>query len=148
MPKYAEERILSYSINSVFDVIIDVGSYPYFLPWCHGSRIYEQKQSDFMADLIIGFGFLRETWTSHVSYQHPTRIDINYIKGPMKYLNCHWTLAPHPQGSILSFVVDFEFKSPLFEKIAGILFEESVRRMIAAFENRMSFLSNKSSLSI
>lgn len=148
MPRYVEERILNYPINAVFDVIIDVGSYPLFLPWCYASHIYEQRQSDFMADLAIGFRFLRETWTSRVSYQRPSQIVVEYIKGPMKYLNCHWALVPHPRGTGLSFVVDFEFKNPLFERTVGVLFEDAVHRMIGAFENRMFFLTSKSNVTI
>ena len=48
----------------------------------------------------------------------------------------HWQFYPHPDGCLLDFYVDFEFKSKLLQNLIGLLFNEAVRRMVAAFEAR------------
>jgi coenzyme Q-binding protein COQ10 len=37
---------------------------------------------------------------------------------------------------MLDFYVDFEFKSKLLQSVMAMLFNEAVRRMVAAFEGR------------
>lgn len=46
-----------------------------------------------------------------------------------------------PDGATrLDFFVDFEFRSVMLQKIIGVLFNEAVRRMVAAFEARAKAL--------
>ena len=70
----------------------------------------------------------------------PGRIDVAYTDGPFRYLPNHWLFEPHPQGCRIDFFVDFEFNSRLLQKIIEVLFNEAVRRMIAAFEGRAKAL--------
>ena len=37
---------------------------------------------------------------------------------------------------MIDFFVDFEFRSRILQKLIGLLFNEAVRRMVAAFETR------------
>ncbi len=66
----------------------------------------------------------------------PDRIDVHYEKGPFKYLNNHWGFLPHPDGTEVSFYVDFEFNSRILQAAIGLVFNEAVRRMVAAFHKR------------
>ena len=60
-----------------------------------------------------------------------------YRDGPFRYLNNHWIFNALPDGGCeIDFFVDFEFRSRLLQKIIGLLFNEAVRRMVAAFEAR------------
>ena len=40
----------------------------------------------------------------------------------------------------IDFFVDFEFRSAVLQKLIGVLFNEAVRRMVAAFESRANKL--------
>lgn len=146
MPRHAEQRVLPHSPESVFDVVAAVEYYPDFLPWCVAARVYNRREGEFMADLVIGFKVLRETATTRVHHERPSRIVVDYIKGPMKYLHNEWAFTPHAEGTLVDFVIDFEFRNPLFEKIVGGLFEEAVRRMVAAFEARVETLAKRRGL--
>jgi coenzyme Q-binding protein COQ10 len=141
MARHTEQRVLPYPAAFIFDVVAAVEYYPDFLPWCHAARVYGRKEGEFMADIVIGFKMLRETWTSRVHTEKPNRIVVDYIKGPMKHLHNEWAFSPHAEGTLVDFSIDFEFKNPLFEKIAGNLFEEAVRRMVGAFERRIETLA-------
>lgn len=135
---HAEKRALPQSPEQLFDLVADVERYPEFLPWCIGSRIRSRRDNVLIADLVIGFKGIRESFTSEVTLNRPEmRIDVKYREGPFRYLNNHWIFNAQPDGGCeIDFFVDFEFRSRLLQKVMGMLFNEAVRRMVAAFEAR------------
>jgi coenzyme Q-binding protein COQ10 len=137
MPTHAEQRLLPYTAEQLFDLVADVERYPDFLPWCLGARVRERQDNIIVADLLIGFRMVRERFTSRIVLDRPQRIDVSYTEGPFRYLNNHWIFEPQPDGGcLIDFYVDFEFRSRMLQKIIGVLFNEAVRRMVGAFETR------------
>lgn len=141
MPTHAEQRLLPYTPEQLFDLVADVERYPEFLPWCLGARVRERGATTITADLLIGFKMVRERFTSRVVLDRPRRIDVSYTEGPFRYLNNHWNFVAQPDGGcLIDFYVDFEFRSRMLQKIIGLLFNEAVRRMVGAFEARARHL--------
>lgn len=137
MPTFAETRVLPYSPRQLFDLVADVERYPEFLPWCLAARIRSREGSVVRADLVIGFKMVRERFTSIVQLDPPKRIEVAYAEGPFRYLNNHWVFEPTEDGGCkIDFWVDFEFRNRMLQKIIEVLFNEAVRRMVAAFEGR------------
>lgn len=137
MPTHAEKKVLPYTPEQMYALVAEVERYPEFLPWCLGARIRRREGNVLFADLIIGFKMVRERFTSRVELNEAgRRIDVQYTDGPFQYLNNHWIFDPHEQGCCVDFYVDFEFRSKMLQKIMGMLFNEAVRRMVQAFENR------------
>jgi coenzyme Q-binding protein COQ10 len=137
MSTHAEQRVLPYTPEQLFDLVADVERYPEFLPWCLGARIRERREDTIVADLLIGFRMVRERFTSKVTLSRPGRIDVAYTDGPFRYLNNHWIFEPVGESSCrIDFFVDFEFRSKVLQTLIGVLFNEAVRRMVAAFEGR------------
>ena len=46
MPSHQETRILPYSAEQLFDLVMDIEKYPEFLPWCLGARINARKKNE------------------------------------------------------------------------------------------------------
>ncbi|MDT7951238.1 MAG: type II toxin-antitoxin system RatA family toxin [Acetobacteraceae bacterium] len=136
MPTHAENRVVPYSQEQMFDLVADVGAYPQFLPWCVGSRVRSQTDTEIVADLTIGFGPFRESFTSRVILDAPQSVQVKYEKGPFRYLNNNWLFDPDPGGCRVRFFVDFEFRSRLLKSAIGVVFNEAVRRMVNAFLKR------------
>ena len=136
MPTHAEQRVLPYRPEQLYELVAGVDRYPEFLPWCKASRITRREGDVFYADLVIAFKVFRERFSSKVTLHPQTKIDVEYINGPFRYLNNHWQFAPHPDGCLVDFYVDFEFKSKILQNLIGMLFNEAVHRMVAAFETR------------
>jgi coenzyme Q-binding protein COQ10 len=137
MPRHSEKRILPYTPEQVFDLVADVGSYQHFLPWVAATRVRENNETEMLADLVVGFGALKETFTSRARKRRPDEIEIDYVEGPLKYLRNHWKFRPVGEGATeVDFCVDFAFRNRLFEAIAGQMFDRALRRMIGAFEER------------
>jgi coenzyme Q-binding protein COQ10 len=140
MPRHTEKRFLPYTPEQLFDLVADVGSYQHFLPWVAATRIREDDETGMVADLIVGFGALKETFTSRVKKDRPRQIDIDYVDGPLKYLHNHWKFRAVPGGTEVDFCVDFAFRNRIFEALAGQMFDRALRKMIGAFEARAAVL--------
>ncbi len=138
MPTHAEQKLLPYTPQQLFDLVADVDRYQEFLPWCVASRVNSRDGNVIHADLVIGFKMFREKFTSEVTLNRPERIDVKYAHGPFKYLNNHWVFIPEEGGSktTIDFYVDFEFRSKLLQSLIGAVFNEAVQRMVRAFEKR------------
>jgi len=136
MPTHAERQVLPYSPEQMFDLVADVGKYPQFLPWCIGARVRGASATALVADLTIGFGPFRESFTSRVTLDRPSRIKVRYENGPFRYLNNQWDFRPVDDGAEVAFFVDFEFRSRILQAAIGVVFNEAVRRMVNAFRKR------------
>jgi len=141
MPTHAENKILPFTPEQMFDLVADVARYPEFLPWCIATRIKSSDEQAMVADMVIGFKVFREQFTSLVKLDRPRRIDVEYQNGPFRYLENHWAFEAHGDGQcVVDFHVDFEFRSKILEKAIGRVFTEAVHRMVGAFENRAASL--------
>jgi coenzyme Q-binding protein COQ10 len=141
MPRHSEARHLAYPREQLFDLVADVEHYDEFLPWVVAVRVRSSSETQTIADLVVGFNAFKERFTSKVMKERPTRICVDYIEGPLKYLHNEWTFDRAPDGGTnVHFSVDFAFKSRLFESLAGAMFDRALRRMITAFEQRAAAL--------
>lgn len=136
MPTHAEHRVVPYQPEQMFELVADVGKYPQFLPWCVGSKVKSRTSEEEVADLTIGFGPFRESFTSRVILQRPNQVRVRYENGPFRYLNNQWKFTPDPKGCRVDFFVEFEFRSRILQAAIGAVFNQAVGRMVAAFLKR------------
>jgi len=139
MQTHIEQKILPYTPQQMFDLVADVGAYKDFAPWCVASRV-TRRESDtmFFADLVVGYKFLRERFSSKVILEGPDHIYIEYQKGPLKHLKNHWRFSEGKNGSgcVIDFSVEFEFKNNMLQGLAQVFFQEIIKRMVSSFEDR------------
>ena len=141
MPTHSETRFLPYSPQQMYDLVADVGKYPEFLPWCAAARIRSRVtrgESEVMdAELVISFRVFRERFGSRVTlWPKDMRIDTEYLDGPFKHMKSNWSFADAEGGCNVSFVVDFEFKNAILQRLIGVVFNEAMQRIVRAFEKR------------
>jgi coenzyme Q-binding protein COQ10 len=141
MPRHSETRHLPYTPDQLFDLVADVARYDEFLPWVVAVRIRSSSENETVADLVVGFNAFKERFTSRVVKERPSRVCVDYIEGPLKYLHNEWRFEQAEDGGTnVYFSVDFAFRSRLFETLAGQMFDRALRRMIGAFETRAAAL--------
>ncbi len=148
MPGIRETRRLPYSAEQMFDLVADVGRYREFLPWVIATRVRSDSETEMVADMVVGFKSLRESFTSRVHKERARLIDVHYMDGPLKDLDNTWAFRALDDGGCeIDFSVDFTFKNRMFEAIAGQYFDRAFRRMVEAFEQRAAALYGSSSSS-
>lgn len=141
MPRHSEIRLLPHSAPQMYALVADVRNYPEFLPWVVALRVCSDTPTETIADMIVGFKSLRESFSSRVVKEPCSRITVDYLDGPMRHLHNEWRFFPTEDGGCrVDFMVDFAFRNSLFERMAGQMFERALRKMIAAFETRAATL--------
>lgn len=148
MPRHHERRTLPHSAAQMYDLVANVQSYPEFLPWVSAIRVRKDGDTEMLADMIVGFKSLRETFSSRVVKTPKSAIVVDYLDGPMKHLQNNWKFEDAPDGgSVVDFTVDFAFRNRVFEALAGQFFDSALRKMTCAFIERADDLygSNSSS---
>jgi len=141
--KHEERRIIKHTPNNLFNLVADVKKYPEFLPWCLGARIKKENLTSFEADLIIGFKIYKEIYSSKITLdKKKKKIIVDYKDGPFEYLQNYWLFKDNPVGCEIEFMVDFKFKSIFLQTLMETLFNEAVKKMVMAFENRANELYN------
>ncbi|MCH8918476.1 MAG: type II toxin-antitoxin system RatA family toxin [Alphaproteobacteria bacterium] len=168
MHRHAETRSLPYSPKQMFDLVADIGRYPEFLPWCLAARVTGRENGVLLADVVVGKGLFRETFHSRVTLsgggawdsagamegegegaeakagedkdRAPPRIDVEYIRGPMREMANHWVFHPVDSGTEIDFLVEFNFHSRVLDALIGTVFDHVVTHMVDAFETRADVL--------
>lgn len=139
---------MAFAPKQLFDLVADVPRYPEFLPWCTAARVRSRESATVEIDEVaIGFGLFHEKFVSRVvlTPDDPTgpRIATTGIEGPFRTLSSRWSFQPHPEGTLIDFSLEFEFRSRLLQHTVRVLFAEAVRRMVLAFEARAIKLYGK-----
>ncbi|MDD8023988.1 MAG: type II toxin-antitoxin system RatA family toxin [Paracoccaceae bacterium] len=148
MPTHSEKRVMPYMAAQMYALVADVPRYPEFLPWNSAARVRSRRPgaepgSEVLeADLVISFKVFRERFGSRVVlWPDRKRIDTEYLDGPFKYLRSWWQFADRADGGCdVEFFVDFEFRNAILQKVIGVVFDEAMRRIVRAFEDRAAAL--------
>ncbi|CAN5839795.1 type II toxin-antitoxin system RatA family toxin [soil metagenome] len=143
--RHSERRVVAHAPLQLYELVADVARYPEFLPWCLAGRI-RRRESDTVdiAELAIGFGPFREKFASRVvrapDAPDGPSIETTGIEGPFRRLVSRWVFHPHPEGCLIDFELEFDFRSMLLQQTVRLLFAEAVKRMVSAFEARAKAL--------
>lgn len=139
---YQVSKISPYSKNLLYEIVADVKSYPYFLPWLKAADVYPKTAEYFEADLTICFGPLEkqyrsEVWLTDNSIKTNAKPD-----GLFKHLNSLWTFKAISQNRTeIEFTIDFQLNSQILQLTVGKFLEEATKTMIQAFEERAAKLT-------
>lgn len=146
MPHHHERRELPFSTEQMYALVADVKRYPEFLPWVIAMRLRSDSETETLADMIVGFKNLRETFASRVIKVPEERIEVDYLDGPMKHLHNVWLFEDGKDGGCtVDFTVDFSFRNAVFEALAGQFFDRALTKMTDAFITRAEDLYSVSS---
>ncbi len=140
MPHHHERKSLPFSAEQMYDLVVDVSRYSEFLPWVAAARIRSNTDEELLADLVVGFKALKETFSSRVLKTPKTKVVVEYLDGPMRHLHNQWLFEETEDGCIVDFTVDFAFSNRIFEALAGQYFSTAIRKMTDAFVKRAEVL--------
>lgn len=143
MQKIHIEKQSPYSAQQMFDLIVDVDRYHEFIPYCTASRVRSREADGaagnevMLADLVIAYKFLRETYASRVLLTGaPLTVTVNQARGPFRHLFNQWQFTPTDNGCTIDFTLDFEFAVPLLRRVIQPMMGRVVEKFVAAFEAR------------
>lgn len=148
---YTESVTLPFSHDHLFSIVSDVAAYEEFVPYCIQSRILSQEEAasrfkkssqsteEFFAELTVGFGNLKEQYTSKVIIDREKgKVTAEAIPTPLfQHLRTSWTIQPiSPIKSKVDFEVHYAFSNPFYAAMAKAAMHKMASQMIGAFEKR------------
>jgi len=147
MPKSHQKKILTYNAVDLFNIVIDIEKYADFIPWCSKSMIISKKRNKIVADLVISYKFINETFRSYVDYdKKKLSIYINYTEGPLKSLITSWKFNKiNNKKTEIIFDIEIKFKFWVFNNLLKKFFSKIEKTMINAFEKRAKEILSKNS---
>ncbi len=133
------EEIIDHNAKKLFDIVLDIESYPYFIPWCSAMKVHSKSENEIYADMIVWYKyFMPQKFGSYVQYDKKNlNIKTTYIEGPLKDLKTDWIFKSlGKKQTLINFNVEFEFKRFFHQKIAETFFPLIENRMIESFKFR------------
>ena len=145
MPKIVYNISAPYHNEDLFDLVADIESYPEFIPWCSASRIIKHQKDLIIAELAIRYNFFSSSYTSRVTLIPKKEIIVELVDGPFKYLQNHWKFIDNKNGSDIKFMLDFELKSSLLEKLVSNELDKYSTKLLDSFMKRAAEILQKTS---
>ena len=139
MKKFQREEIVLHSANKLFDIVIDIETYPKYIPWCTRMIVNRRNQNEIFADMYVRYKFfLAQKFGSHIKFdKNQLTIETRYIEGPLKDLTTNWKFEKiENKKSKIIFDVNFEFKSFIHQKVAETFYPLIENKMINSFKKR------------
>ena len=139
MKNSQREEVVNHSAKKLFDIVIDIESYPEYIPWCKRMVVNERKKNEIYADMYVQYKFiLAQKFGSHVKFNRSKLIiETNYIEGPLKNLTTNWKFKEiNNNKSKIIFNVNFEFKNFIHRKVAETFYPLIENKMINSFKDR------------
>ena len=144
MKKSIREEVVNHPAKKLFDIVIDIESYPEYIPWCTRMVVNKRNDSEIHADMYVNYKFiLAQKFGSHVKFNlNNLTIETQYIEGPLKDLTTNWQFEEiNNNKSKIIFNVNFEFNNFIHQKVAETFYPLIENKMISSFKNRAdSFL--------
>jgi len=148
MPKASVKRLIECNKEQLVNLVLDIESYPKFVPYCLDAKIYEKKEENnlilIIADLTIGKGPFKATYKSDVRFNKNTdTILVTNIKGPLKYLDNKLIFLEKDNSTEISFDIDFEIENKFLNIVMNKSFQYGLNKIADSFQNRANDLFKK-----
>lgn len=145
--EHSQNKMLKFSPEQMYNIVADVDQYSRFVPWCKKSRMMKSRDGEVRAELEVGFPPFFERYVSELSFVPNHQVKAVCRDGTLfRHLETVWRFSPGPEPNSchVDFYISFEFKSLFHSHLAGVLFEETAKEMVAAFESRAASLYRNS----
>ena len=74
----------------MFRLVLDVASYPRFVPWCVGAQVHQESEVEQVATIEIARGPIKRSLTTCNRLCLDESIDMDLVDGPFRSLHGAW----------------------------------------------------------
>jgi coenzyme Q-binding protein COQ10 len=133
---------VAHSADDMYALVAKVDDYPQFLPLCEALSVKRREHVEgrevLIATMQVGYKLIRESFTTKVTLDPAARtILVEYLDGPFTHLENRWRCLPRAGDACdIDFYIAYSFRSRMFERLMGGLFDKAVRKYTDAFEAR------------
>lgn len=137
MPSIERSALVMHTAEQMFDLICDVKAYPEFLPWCTGSHIQQETDTELVAGLSITKAGIEQTFTTRNQKQKPEFMTMELVDGPFKYLHGKFSFVPlSDEACKVILNLEFEVAGKVLSMTLSPVFKQAANTMVDAFVKR------------
>jgi len=137
--------LVMHSAENMAGLVNDVDRYTEFLPWCGGSKVLEQSETEMVASITITFKGIKKTFTTRnqmIGYEKTIMV---LVDGPFNELYGYWLYKElGPEASKISLNLEFDFSNILITRTVGPVFKAIADSMVESFCKRADQIYKKS----
>lgn len=149
---YTQSRLLPYRAQALFELVLDIESYPAFVPGVRAASVQLMSPEEghlagqLQGILDVGHGMLGGQYTSLVTFaapqkEHPGEIRARSDADFFKMLEAHWSFHQVDEKTTrVEFTLDMELKSWVLQQVVNPLLPSMCLRALTAFEARAGVL--------
>jgi coenzyme Q-binding protein COQ10 len=131
------------------EVILNIGSYPSFVPWCTAVTLTSKPINVLIKDKltqssILSFGYklfdisFKSVNELQILTDNSYKITTTANQKPFKYLNNTWQLSDNKDGqTIIIFNIEYELSNLLLQKASTLYINKVAEDIVKAFENKI-----------
>ena len=117
--------------------MVDIESYPRFLPWCEGSRVLSRDDDEVRASIDFAVGSVTKSFTTRNRHQVNKMIEMHLVDGPFSRLDGCWRFDPlGDEGCKISLFLEYDFSSRMLSVVVGSVFSHIANTLVDAFQQR------------
>jgi len=129
--------LVPYTPREMFELVIDIDSYPRFLPWCHGAWILSRDIDEVRARIEFAVGGMTRSFTTRNRHQINKMIEMHLVDGPFSRLNGFWRFDPlGEEGSKIALFLEYDFSNRVLGMVVGPIFGQIANTLVDAFQQR------------
>lgn len=137
MPALERSEVVPFTPDQMFQLVMDIESYPEFLSWCSSGRILSRDEDCLTAELTLEYKGLRKSFATRNRFQRPKLVEIRLLRGPFRFLEGVWTFEAQEDGRTRVHVsIEFEFVNRFLSAMIGPVFHRAIDTLVADFRRR------------
>ena len=134
MKNIHKEEDINIDIETIFNLINDVKSYPNYLPWCTKSEVMEESTDIIIGKIFISKSFINWNFSTKNTIKKNESISLELVDGPFESLTGKWLFSPINQfNTRVSLDIDYEFKSSIIELSIEPIFSSIMNSILKSF---------------
>lgn len=123
--------------NDMYQLVLDVNSYPDFLSWCTRAQVLEQSAELQLARLDVSLGGLNQSFTTRNRLVFGELLTLSLVEGPFRHLSGEWRFdALAEKGSKVSLRLSFDFSSSVLSAAFRRGFARVADKLVLDFSRR------------
>lgn len=144
MRQIQRSALVPYSAEQMFDIVNDVARYGEFLPWCEGSEVESESETEMVARVDLAAKGMRQSFTTRNTLQRPHSIKLSREAGVLTSLRGEWQFKQLGEdGCKISLNLSFDMPRSIAMVGGGLLFDQAADKMVEVFCRRADELHGK-----
>ena len=134
MKKIYKEEDINIDIETIFNLINDIKSYPNYLPWCTKTEVSEESDNSIIGKIFISKSFINWNFSTKNIVKKNKSISLELVDGPFESLNGTWSFLPTDKfNTKVSLEINYQFKSSIIELSIEPIFTSIMNSILKSF---------------